>query len=86
MVVWRNFPVRVLAGMICFSAFFGVAIGLGTWLPNIMNSQGFSITKSLQYTFGMALAVPLRQPVHDVCARRFRAQDHLDDRLSSALG
>jgi hypothetical protein len=57
-VVWRNFPVRVLAGMICFSAFFGVAIGLGTWLPNIMNSQGFSITKSLQYTFGVALAVP----------------------------
>jgi putative MFS transporter len=58
MVVFRQFPGRVVAGMICFSAFFGVAIGLGTWLPNIMNSKGFAITKSLQYTFGMTLAVP----------------------------
>ena len=58
LVVWRDFPVRVLAGMICFSAFFGVAIGLGTWLPNLMNTQGFSITKSLTFTFGMTLAVP----------------------------
>src|SRR5207249_11584932 len=53
-----KFPVRVIAGMICFSAFFGVAIGLGTWLPNIMNEKGFTITKSLTYTFGMTLAVP----------------------------
>src|SRR5262249_42724799 len=49
---------RVIAGMICFSAFFGVAIGLGTWLPNIMTEKGFTITKSLTYTFGMTLAVP----------------------------
>jgi hypothetical protein len=27
------FPVRVIAGMICFTAFFGVAIGLGTGCP-----------------------------------------------------
>jgi putative MFS transporter len=58
MVVFRNFPGRVIAGMICFSAFFGVAIGLGTWLPNMMNERGFTITKSLSYTFGMTLAVP----------------------------
>jgi putative MFS transporter len=57
-VVFSKFPVRVIAGMICFSAFFGVAIGLGTWLPNIMNAKGFTITKSLTYTFGMTLAVP----------------------------
>jgi MFS transporter, putative metabolite:H+ symporter len=57
-VVFRMFPVRVVAGMICFSAFFGVAIGLGTWLPNIMTEKGFTITKSLTYTFGMTLAVP----------------------------
>ncbi|MFZ0070130.1 MAG: MFS transporter, partial [Xanthobacteraceae bacterium] len=57
-VVFTKFPVRVIAGMICFSAFFGVAIGLGTWLPNIMNDKGFTITKSLTYTFGMTLAVP----------------------------
>jgi putative MFS transporter len=57
-VVFGMFPRRVVAGMICFSAFFGVAIGLGTWLPNIMTEKGFTITKSLTYTFGMTLAVP----------------------------
>jgi putative MFS transporter len=57
-VVFRQFPTRVIAGMICFSAFFGVAIGLGAWLPNIMTEKGFTITKSLQYTLGMNLAVP----------------------------
>ena len=57
-MVFTQFPVRVIAGMICFSAFFGVAIGLGAWLPNIMNAKGFNITKSLQYTLAMNFAVP----------------------------
>jgi putative MFS transporter len=57
-VVFRMFPVRVVAGMFCFAAFFGVAIGLGTWLPNMMANKGFTITKSLTFTFGMTLAVP----------------------------
>jgi len=57
-VVFRMFPRRVIAGMICFTAFFGVAIGLGAWLPNIMNAKGFTITKSLQYTLAMNFAVP----------------------------
>jgi MFS transporter, putative metabolite:H+ symporter len=57
-VVFRQFPVRVVAGMICFTAFFGIAIGLSAWLPNIMNGKGFSITKSLQYTLAMNFAVP----------------------------
>jgi putative MFS transporter len=58
LLVLRMFPVRVIAGMICFTAFFGIAIGLGAWLPNIMNAKGFSITKSLQYTLAMNFAVP----------------------------
>ena len=57
-LVFKMFPVRVVAGMICFSAFFGVAIGLGNWLPNIMHDRGFTITKSLTYVLGMNLAVP----------------------------
>jgi putative MFS transporter len=57
-VVFSKFPVRVIAGMICFTAFFGIAIGLGAWLPNIMNAKGFTITKSLQYTLAMNFAVP----------------------------
>jgi putative MFS transporter len=57
-VVFRLFPGRVIAGMICFTAFFGVAIGLGAWLPNMMNAKGFSVTKSLQYVLAMNFAVP----------------------------
>jgi putative MFS transporter len=57
-VVFKMYPQRVIAGMICFTAFFGIAIGLGAWLPNIMNEKGFSITKSLQYTLAMNFAVP----------------------------
>jgi putative MFS transporter len=57
-VVFRMFPRRVIAGMICFTAFFGVAVGLGAWLPNMMNEKGFTITKSLQYTLAMNFAVP----------------------------
>jgi putative MFS transporter len=57
-VVFRMFPTRVIAGMICFTAFFGVAVGLGAWLPNMMNAKGFTVTKSLQYTLVMNFAVP----------------------------
>ncbi|MBV9955940.1 MAG: MFS transporter [Pseudolabrys sp.] len=57
-VVFRQFPKRVIAGMICFTAFFGVAIGLGAWLPNIMNAKGFTVTKSIEYTLWMNFAVP----------------------------
>jgi putative MFS transporter len=58
LLVLRMFPRRVIAGMICFTAFFGIAVGLGAWLPNIMNAKGFTITKSLQYTLVMNFAVP----------------------------
>lgn len=57
-VVFRHYRRQVLAGMVCFVAFFGVALGLGTWLPNIMASQGMTITKSLTYTLGMQMAFP----------------------------
>ncbi len=78
-LVFSMFPGRVIAGMICFSAFFGVAIGLGTWLPNIMTGKGFTITKSLTYTFGMTLAVP--------CASLFMmyALDKIGRKITSIL-
>jgi putative MFS transporter len=57
-VVFKMFPMRVIAGMVCFTAFFGFAIGLGAWLPNIMYDKGFTITKSLQYVLAMNFAVP----------------------------
>ncbi len=57
-IVFSKYPGRVIAGMICFTAFFGIAIGFTAWLPNIMNAKGFSITKSLQYTLAMNFAVP----------------------------
>jgi len=57
-VVFRHYRRQGLAGMVCFVAFFGVALGLDTWLPNMMASQGMTITKSLTYTLGMQMAFP----------------------------
>jgi MFS transporter, putative metabolite:H+ symporter len=57
-VVFRNYPVRIAAAMICFFTFFGIALGLGAWLPNILTARGLTITKSLSYTFGITLAFP----------------------------
>ncbi len=57
-VIFGLYRGRVIAGMVCFVAFFGVALGLGTWLPNMMADRGMSITKSLTFTFGMTLAFP----------------------------
>jgi putative MFS transporter len=57
-IVWRHYRGRVIAGMICFISFFGVALGLGAWLPSMMADRGMTITKSLTYTLGMQLAFP----------------------------
>jgi len=58
-VIFRKYPGRVIASMICFIAFLGVALGLGAWLPNMMaTTHGFTINKSLTYTVGMTLAFP----------------------------
>jgi putative MFS transporter len=57
-VVWRLYPGRVIAGMICFFAFFSIALGLGAWLPNILAERGFTIAKSLNSIFWMTLAFP----------------------------
>jgi putative MFS transporter len=56
--VFRNYRGRVIAGMVCFVAFFGVALGLGAWLPSMIADRGMTITRSLTYTFGMQLAFP----------------------------
>ena len=57
-IVFRNYPVRVVAGMICFYAFFSIAIGLGTWLPQMLADRGLGIAKSLNSIFWMTLAFP----------------------------
>ena len=59
MIVFRSYPFRLFAGTVCFVAFFGGAVGLSTWLPNMMaTDHGMSIAKSLTYTIGMSLAFP----------------------------
>src|SRR5215472_474645 len=58
-VVFRLYRGRIIAAMICFFAFFTAALGLGGWLPNILAEHGFTITKSLTFTFGMQLSFPL---------------------------
>jgi putative MFS transporter len=57
-IVFRRYPRRVIAGMVCFMAFFGIALGLGAWLPNILVERGFTIAKSLNSIFWMTLAFP----------------------------
>jgi putative MFS transporter len=57
-VVFRKYPRRVIAGMVCFMAFFGIALGLGAWLPSILVERGFTIAKSLNSIFWMTLAFP----------------------------
>jgi putative MFS transporter len=57
-LVFRQCPERVIAGMICFYAFFSIALGLGAWLPNILAERGFTIAKSLNSIFWMTLAFP----------------------------
>jgi MFS transporter, putative metabolite:H+ symporter len=57
-VVFRDYPGRVAAGMICFIAFFGIALGLGAWMPHILVERGFSIAKSLNSIFWITLAFP----------------------------
>src|SRR5712691_8960778 len=56
--VLREYPIRVIAGMICFFAFFSIALGLGAWLPNILVERGFPIAKSLNSIFWITLAFP----------------------------
>jgi putative MFS transporter len=56
--VFRDYPGRVIAGMICFFAFFSIALGLGAWLPNILAERGLTIAKSLNSIFWMTLAFP----------------------------
>jgi putative MFS transporter len=59
LIVFLNYPFRLFAGTVCFIAFFGGAVGLSTWLPNMMATQhGMSITKSLTYSIGMMMAFP----------------------------
>ncbi|MGE5202205.1 MAG: MFS transporter, partial [Acidobacteriota bacterium] len=58
-VVFRVYRGRIIAAMICFFAFFTAALGLGGWLPNMLADRGFTITKSLTFTFGMQLSFPL---------------------------
>src|SRR6202162_3504458 len=57
-VVLRQYPGRVIAGMACFYAFFSIALGLGAWLPNILVERGFTIAKSLNSIFWITLAFP----------------------------
>lgn len=55
MLRW-HFATQARLGWVGGAQLFGLAIGLGTWLPNITNRQGCTITKSLSSTFGMMLA------------------------------
>jgi MFS transporter, putative metabolite:H+ symporter len=58
LAVFRDYPGRVVAASICFIAFFGVAPGLGAWLPNIIAERGLTITKTIKCTLLIQVAYP----------------------------
>ncbi len=59
LIVFRDYPLRVTAGIICFVAFFAAGLGLSTWLPDMMAADhGMTITRSLTYMLGMTIAIP----------------------------
>jgi hypothetical protein len=68
----------IAAGIVMwlFAAFYGVAIGLGTWLPNIMTAKAFTITKSLTYTFGSGRRALTRPPVRPGTSMLSDSPDH----------
>ena len=68
-IVLREYPGRVIAGMICFFAFFGIALGLGAWLPNILVERGFPIAKSLNSIFWTT------RQTHQACAQPSRIRN-----------
>lgn len=70
-IVFRRYPGRVIAGMLCFIAFFGIALGLGAWLPNILVERGFTIAKSLNSIFWMTLAFPCASAVMMYALEKF---------------
>ncbi|HUI34005.1 MAG TPA: MFS transporter [Stellaceae bacterium] len=70
-VVFRRYPGRVIAGMLCFVAFFGIALGLGAWLPNILVERGFTIAKSLNSIFWITLAFPCASAVMMYALEKF---------------
>ena len=80
-MVFRHYRGRVIAAMVCFVAFFGVALGLGTWLPNMMADRGMTITKSLTYTFGMTLAFPCASLFMMFALERFGRKNDIDHRV-----
>ena len=73
--------------MICFVAFFGVALGLGAWLPNMMaTTHGFTINKSLVYTVGMTLAFPCASGFMMYALERFGRKVTGDRRVRAGRG
>ena len=68
-VVFKMFPRRVIAGMICFSAFFGVAIGLGDLAAQHHDREGLHHHQVAHLHLRHDVGGAVREPVHDVCAR-----------------
>jgi putative MFS transporter len=73
-VVLRQYPGRVIAGMVCFYAFFSIALGLGAWLPNILGRTRLPDRQVAELDLLDDPRFSLRQCLYDVCAGAFRPQ------------
>ena len=58
-IVFRRYTRRVIALMVALFAAFAALYGLVTWLPTLMGTRGFDITKSLTFVLVMTTAFPI---------------------------
>ena len=82
-IVLREYPGRVIAGMICFFAFFGIALGLGRLAAEHSCRARFPDRQIAELDLLDNPRLPVRQRLHDVFAGALRPQTHRRHRLSA---
>lgn len=58
MVVFGRYRKTMILSIIAFFFVYFVVYVVASWMPTLMGSRGFNITKALAFTFGMTLAYP----------------------------
>ena len=57
-VVFGRYTKTMILAIVAFFFVYFVVYVVASWMPTLMGSRGFSITKALTFTFGMTLAYP----------------------------
>ena len=57
-VVFGKYKRTMILAIVAFFFVYFVVYVVASWMPTLMGSRGFSVTKALTFTFGMTLAYP----------------------------